>query len=154
MLNNLAEPYHQKEIRRKLAMFKTFSTTQSPKTGKALQRYLGSVKYFMVYILGMVLRPNSIYRLLQAETPVNLTSELRKIFDSVNTELSDACIPLLEQLLAGRQLVMLTDASFRCACLAFKIEDNRGQKKKKTYAPMAFGSKIICTTCPSARWIF
>ena len=43
----------------------------------------------------------------------------------------------------------MTDASFRSAGHAFMIEDNPDQKiqsKKKTYAPVAFASKIfLCT---------
>ena len=40
----------------------------------------------------------------------------------------------------------MTDASFRSACYSLLIEDNPDQKiqrKRKTYAPVAFGSKIF-----------
>ena len=44
----------------------------------------------------------------------------------------------------GKQLVLMTDASFRSAGYALMIEDNPDQKiqsKRKTYALVAFGSK-------------
>ena len=89
---------------------------------------------------------NPFYKLLKAEVPINITSELKETFDSVNTALSDACQFALEQLIPGKQLVLMTDASFRSAGYALMIEDNPDQKiqsKRKTHAPVAFGSKIF-----------
>ena len=78
--------------------------------------------------------------------PINITSKLKDTFDSVNTTLSDACELALKQPIPGKQLVLMTDASFRSAGYALMIEDNPDQKiqsKRKTYAPVAFGSKIF-----------
>ena len=78
--------------------------------------------------------------------PINITSELKETFDSVNKALSDACELALKQPIAGNQLVLRTDASFRSAGYALMTEDNPDQKiqaKRKTYAPVAFGSKIF-----------
>ena len=78
------------------------------------------------------------------EVPINITSELNEIFDSVNKTLSDACELALKQPFPGKQLVLMTDASFRSAGNALIIEDNPDQKtqsKRKTYAPVAFSSK-------------
>ena len=69
-----------------------------------------------------------------------------KDFDSVNKALSDACELALKQPIPGKQLVLMTDASLRSAGYALMIEDNPYQKikpKRKTYAPVAFGSKIF-----------
>ena len=52
----------------------------------------------------------------------------------------------MKQPIPGKQLVLMTDASFRSAGYALMIEDNPDQKiqsKRKTYAPVAFGSKIF-----------
>ena len=71
---------------------------------------------------------------------------MKKTFDSVNKALSDACQLALKQPIPGKQLVLMTDASFRSAGYALMIEDNPDQKiqsKRKTYAPVAFGSKIF-----------
>ena len=83
---------------------------------------------------------------MEAENPINITSVLKENFDSVNKTLSDACQLALKQAIPGKQLVLMTDASFRSAGYAFLIEDNPDQKnqsKRKTYAPVAFGSKVF-----------
>ena len=87
---------------------------------------------------------NPFYKLLKAEVPINITSEMKENFDSVNKALSDACQLALKQPILGKQLVLITDAIFRSAGYALMIEDNPDQKiqsKRKTYAPVAFGSK-------------
>ena len=89
---------------------------------------------------------NPFYKLLKTEVPINITSELKATFDSVNKALSVACEIALKQPIPGKQIVLRTDASFRSAGYALMIEDNPDQKiqsKRKTYAPVAFGSKIF-----------
>ena len=115
-----------------------------PKSKKALQRYLGFVNYYKNYIPRIAEKPNAFYKLLKKEVLINITSELKETFDSVNKALSDACELALKQPIPGKQLVLMTDASFRSAGYALMIEDNPNQKrqsKRKTYAPVAFGSK-------------
>ena len=87
---------------------------------------------------------NPFYKLFKTEVPINITSELKETIDSVNKALSDACELALKQPIPGKQLVLMTVASFRSAGYALMIEDNPDQKiqsKRKTYATMAFGSK-------------
>ena len=113
-----------------------------PKSKKALQRYLGFVNYYRKYIPRLAEKLNPFYKLLKAEVPINITSELKETFDSVNKALTDACQLALKQPFPGKQLVLMTDASFRSAGYALMIEDNPDQKiqsKRKTYAPVAFG---------------
>ena len=89
---------------------------------------------------------NPFYKLLKTEVPINITSELKETFDSVNKASSDACQLPLNQPIPEKQLVLMTDASFRSFGYAPMIEDNPDQKiqpKRKTYAPVAFGSKIF-----------
>ena len=60
--------------------------------------------------------------------------------------MSDACEPAMKQHIPVKQLVRITDASFRTNGYALMIEDNLDQKiqsKRKTYAMVAFGSKIF-----------
>ena len=86
------------------------------------------------------------YKLPKREVPINFTSELKTIIDSVKKALSDACELALKPPIPGKQLVLITDASFRSAGYALMIEDNPDQKvlsKRETYAPVAFGSKIF-----------
>ena len=83
---------------------------------------------------------------MKAEVPINITSELKETFGSVNKAMSDACQLALKQPIPGKQLVLMTDASFRSAGYALMIEDNPDQKiqsKRKTYAPVSFGSKVF-----------
>ena len=117
-----------------------------PNFKKALQRYLGFVSYYRNYIPRMAVMLNSFYKLLKAEVPINITSELKETFDSVNKALSDACKLALKQPIPGKLLVLMTDASFRSAGYALMIEDNPDQKiqsKSRTYAPVAIGSKVF-----------
>ena len=118
-----------------------------PKSKKALERYLGFVNYYRNSISRMAEKLNPFYELLKTEVPINITSELKKkTFDSVNKALSHACELALKQPIPGKQLILMTDASFRSAGYALMIEDNPDQKiqsKRKTYAPVAFGSKIF-----------
>ena len=68
-----------------------------PKSTKALQRYLGFVNYYRKYFPRMAEKLNPFYKLLKAEVPINITSELKETFDSVNKALSDACQLALKQ---------------------------------------------------------
>ena len=89
---------------------------------------------------------NPFYKLLKTEVPINFVSELEETFDSVNKAFSEACQIALKQPTAGKQLFLMTDASFRSAGYALMIEDNPDQKtqsKRKTYAIVAFGSKLF-----------
>ena len=94
----------------------------------------------------MAEKPNPLYKLLKTELQINITSELKETLDSVNKALSHACELALKQPIPGKQLVLMTDASFRSVGYFLMIEDNPDQKiqsKRKTYAPVAFGSKIF-----------
>ena len=85
---------------------------------------------------------------LKQEVPINITSELKERFDSVIKALGDACELSLKQPIPGKQLVLITDVSFRRAEYAPMFEDKPDQKtesKGKTYAPAAFGSKFFPT---------
>ena len=117
-----------------------------PKSKKVLQRCLGFINYYRNYVPRMAEKLNPFYKLLKAEVPINITSDLKETFDSVNKALSDACQLALKQPIPGKQLVLTTDASFRSAGYALMIEDNPDQKihsERKTYAPVAFGSKLF-----------
>ena len=116
------------------------------KSKKASQRYLGFVNSYSNYICRMAEKLDPFYKFLKAEVPIKVTSELKETFDSVNKALSDACELALKQPIPGKQLLLMTDASFKSADYSLMIEDNPDQKiqsRRKTYAPVAFGSKIF-----------
>ena len=94
----------------------------------------------------MAEKRNPFYELLKAEVAIGITAHLKESFVPVNKALSDACQLALKQLIPGKQLVLLTDASFRNSGYALTIADNPDQKiqsKRKTYALVVFGSKIF-----------
>ena len=67
-----------------------------------------------------------------------------KEFREINEALDRCCQLALRQPLPGKQLVLMTDASFQAAGYAVLIEDNPNQKytsTRKTYAPIVYGSK-------------
>ena len=104
------------------------------------------MNYYRNYFPRSTGKLNPFDKLLQTEVPINITSELEETFDSVNKAVSDAFHLALNQPIPGKQLAFMTDASFRSAGYALMIEDNLDQKtqsKRKTYAPVAFGSKIF-----------
>ena len=75
-----------------------------------------------------------------------MTSELIEQYNEINRDL-DRCSQLaLRQPLPNRQLVLMTDASFTAAGYAILTEDDPNQKLtsvKKSYAPIAYGSKTF-----------
>ena len=70
-------------------------------------------------------------------------------FTNLNKPLENPCQLALKQPLKNKQLVVMSDASFTAAGYAIMIEDNPSQKlhsKRKTSAPIAFGSKTFNPT--------
>ena len=117
-----------------------------PKSIKALQCHLGFVNYYRFFFDRVAEALNPFNKLLKPELPINITSELRKKFDPVSKALSGSCHLELKQTLPGKQIVFMTNASSRNASYALLIEDypdQETQSKRKTYAPVAFGSKIF-----------
>ena len=89
---------------------------------------------------------NPFYKLLKAGASINITSEFTETFDSVNKALNNACDLELKQFRPGKQLDLMTVANSRSAGYFLMIEDSPQQKiqsKRKTYASVAFGSKIF-----------
>ena len=116
-----------------------------PKSKKALQRYLGFVNYYRDYIPRMAEKLNAFCKLLKTEVPINITSDLKETFDSVNAALSNACELALKQPIPGKQLVLMTDASLRSAGYAVMIEDSPDQKiqsKRKRMPPWHLAQKF------------
>ena len=76
----------------------------------------------------MAAKLNPFYKLLKAEVPINITSEMKETFVSLNKVVSDACELALKQSNPGKQVVLMTDANFRSAGYALMVEDNPDQK--------------------------
>ena len=72
-----------------------------------------------------------------------------KEFRELNEVLDRCCQLALRQPLPGKQLVLMTDASFQAASYAVLNEDDPNQKytsTRRTYAPIAYASKTYTTS--------
>ena len=61
----------------------------------------------------MAEKPTPFYKMLTTEVPINITLEMKELFDSVNKAPSDACELSLKQPNAGKQLILMADSSWR-----------------------------------------
>ena len=123
-----------------------FSKLRFPKTKKALQRYLGFVKYYKNYIPRMAGKLHPFYKLLKTDNSINIVQALVDTFDIGQQRLGiHACELSLKQALPGKQLILMTGASFRSAGYALMIEDDPQQKiqlKMETFRTNWFWIKI------------
>ena len=117
-----------------------------PKSKKQVQKYLGFVNYFRNYIPRLSEKLIGMYELLKADSKIRISEELVDNFKVVNASLAEACGLALRQPIEGKQYVLMTDASFRASGYALMIEENDECKllsKRKTFAPVAFGSRVF-----------
>ena len=118
-----------------------------PRSKKALQRYICFLNYYQNYIPRLAKRLTPFFQLLKttdAKTKFPITPDIMKEFRKINEALDRCCQLALRQPLPGKQLVLMTDASFQAAGYAVLIEDDPNQNytsTRKTYAPIAYGSK-------------
>ena len=82
-------------------------------------------------------------------------------FHELNIVLDNCCQMPLKRPLKDKQMVLMTDESFRAAGYALFTEDEQKvQSKRKTYAPVAFGPrsifrrKQICQNAQRNLWRF
>ena len=117
-----------------------------PKTKKGLQLYIGFVNYYRNYIPRLSEKIAPFHDLIKAENPIKITKEIMDSFTSINKSLDNACGLRLKQPMPNRQYVLMTDANFKKAGYALMIEENAEEKitsVRKTYEPVAFGSKVL-----------
>ena len=117
-----------------------------PKSKKQVQRYIGFVNYYRNYIPRLSEKLLGFYELLKADKQIKVTEELLDHYKAINAALAEASGLALKQPITGQQYVLMTDASFRASGYALMIEEEIDQKlnsKKKTFAPVAFGSKVF-----------
>ena len=118
-----------------------------PRSKKAHQRYIGFSNYYRNYIPRLAERLTPFFHLLKTtdgKTKMPITPDIMKEFREINEALDRCCQLALRQPLPGKQLVLMSDASFQAAGYAVLIEDDPNQKytsTRKTYAPIAYGSK-------------
>ena len=125
------------------------SKLRFPKSKKALQRYIGFLNYYRNYIPRLSERLSPFFKLLKENSKFYIPTNLVVDFTNLNKLLENSCQLALRQPLKDKQLIVMSDASFIAAGYAIMIEDDPNQKlqsKRKTYAPIAFGSKTFNPT--------
>ena len=131
--------------KQKIAKF--LEKVKSPRSEKALQRYIGFMNYYRNYIPRLAERLTPFFQLLKttdAKAKSPITPDIIKEFRELNEALDRSCQLALRHPLPGKQLVLVIDASFQAAGYAGLIEDDPNQKytsTRKTYAQIAYGSK-------------
>ena len=142
----MEEPSHHKEspprpqnpiIPRKLEI---------PKVEKQVQRYIGFVNYYRNHIPRLSEKLFGFYEFLKADKQVKVTEEVLDIYKAIKAALAEACGLALKQRIRGRQYLLMTDASFRASGYALMTEEDNEKRlnpKKKTFALVAFGSKVF-----------
>ena len=117
-----------------------------PRSKKALQKYIGILNYYRIYIPRLAERLTPFFQILKttdAKIKYPITPDILKEFREINEALERCCQLALRQPLPGK-LVLMTDASFQAAGYAVLLEDDSNQKytsTRKAYAPIAYGSK-------------
>ena len=120
-----------------------------PKSKKALQSYIGFLNYYRNYIPRLSERLTPFFKPLKETSKFYVPTNLVEDFTNLNQLLENSCQLALKQPLKDKQLIVMSDASFTAAGYAIMIEDDPNQKlqsKRKTYAPIAFGSKTFNPT--------
>ena len=125
---------------------KFLANVRFPISKKQVQRYIGFVNYYRNYIPRLSEKLLGFYELLKADKQIKVAEELLDHYKAINAALAEACGLALKQPIRGRQYVLMTDASFRASGYALMIEEENDKKltsKKKTFAPVAFGSEVF-----------
>ena len=116
-----------------------------PKSKKQVQKYISFVNYYRNFIPRLSEKLIELYELLQADAKIRISEELVVNFKEINASLAEACGLAVRQPKAGKQNVLMTNASFRASGYALMIEENVEWKllSKKTFAPVAFGLRVF-----------
>ena len=125
------------------------SKLRFPKSKKVLQRYIGFLNFLQNYIPRLSERLSPFFKLLEETSKFYVPTNLVGDFSNLNKLLENSCQLALKQPLKNKQLIVMSDASFTAAGYAIMIEDDPNQKlqsRRKTYAPIAFGSKSFNPT--------
>ena len=115
-----------------------------------MQRYIGFLNYYYSnYIPRLSEKLSPFFKLLKETSQFCIPNTVLDTFNELNQQLEKSCSLVLKQPIKNKQLILMTDASFTAAGYAIMIEDDPNQKlqsRRKTYAPIAFGSKTFNQT--------
>ena len=115
-----------------------------PRNVKTAQRMIGFMQYYRTYIPWLSKKLLPFYKLTRPGARWKIGLEHYKALKQLKLDLQHATERVLRLPLAGKQFVLMTDASDWAAGYCLLIEDytkDQEGKDTKTYAPVAFGSK-------------
>ena len=115
--------------KQKIAKF--LEKVKFPRSKRTFQRYIGFLNYYRNYTSRLAERLTPFFHLLKTtdtKTKIPITPDIMKEFREKNEALDRCCQLALRQPLPGKQLVLMTDASFQTAGSAVLIEDDPNQK--------------------------
>ena len=111
---------------------------------KTTQRMIGFMQYYRTYIPWLSKKLLPFYKLTRPGAKWKVGLEHYNALKQLKLDLKHATERVLRLPLAGKQFVLMTDASDWAAGYVLLIEDytkDQEGKETKTYAPVAFGSK-------------
>ena len=118
-----------------------------PTNVKQTQRFIGFIKFYKEFIPKLSDKLLPFYKLLKNDTAFLITTDHEEAFSSLIENLIRACNTSLRLPLRDKQFVIITDAGELAAGYALMIDDyteeDQGEKKRKSYAPVMFGSKTF-----------
>ena len=123
--------------------------TKFPKSKKSLQGYLGFLNFYRNYVPRLSEHLAPFYKMLKSDEKVLVSKELFQQFQEINKAPNKCCDLALQQPIPNKQVALMTDASFGAAVYAVLIEDDPNHKftsLRKSYAPVAYGSKTFTPT--------
>ena len=126
-----------------------FQKFKFPKFKKALHRYIGFLNYYRNYIPSLSEKLSHFFKLLKETSQFCIPITVLDTFNELNQQLEQSCSLALKQPIKNKQHILMTDASFTAAGHAIMFEDDPNQNlqsRRKTYAPIAFGSKTFNPT--------
>ena len=90
-----------------------FQQLEFPKSKKALQRYIGFLKYYRNYIPRLSKKLSPFFKLLNETSQFCIPNTVLDTFIELNHQLEKSCSLAPKQPIKKQQLILMTDASFQ-----------------------------------------
>ena len=122
---------------------KQLATMKMPRSIRQIQKMIGFMNYFKNYIPRLAEKLLPFYKMLQKGEKVKVTDEHRRMLKILKDDLKQTMERTMRLPLADKQYVIMADASDFAAGFVLLIEDYTTTQvgKRRTYAPIAFGSQ-------------
>ena len=119
---------------------KQLATMKMPRTPKQIQKMAGFFNYYKNYIPRLAEKLLPFYKMLQKGTKMEVTPQMKEMYAVLKEDLKKTMLRTMRLPIAGKQFVIMADASDFAAGFVLMIEDytlEQKGKKKKLYAPVA-----------------